>query len=124
MSRHTLRTFTDDRGTFVQPGCRDLEDARWHFNAARAHDGLAPYSSEKFLALFEEPRNIFGAERAPEFIGLAVLCGFQPAPADFAPAPGGFWLYNLIRSIPGHPAGSTVAESTLRRYLSTLPTRS
>lgn len=57
---------------------------------------------------------------APEFPGLAVPAGFQPAPADFTPAPGGFWLYNLTRSIPGHPAGSTVAERTLRHYLANL----
>jgi hypothetical protein len=39
--RFTLNLWRDDMGTFTQPGCRDAEDALWHVNKAREHDGLA-----------------------------------------------------------------------------------
>jgi hypothetical protein len=42
MQRSTLKMFTNDMGSFTQPGCRDKEDALWHINSARAHDGLKP----------------------------------------------------------------------------------
>lgn len=47
----------------------------------------------------------------PEFPGLAVVLGFQEDGAG-----GGFWLFNLVRDIPGHPAGSTVSEKTLQQF--------
>src|SRR5687767_3364721 len=37
--RYTLNLWKDDMGTFRQPGCRDAEDALWHINKAREHDG-------------------------------------------------------------------------------------
>jgi len=48
----TLRMFYDDMGTFTQPGCRDLEDALWHVNSARAHDNLKPMNMDTFESLF------------------------------------------------------------------------
>lgn len=44
--------------------------------------------------------------------GLAVLHGWQENGTG-----GGFWLWNLTRTIPGHCIGSTVTTSTLRRFL-------
>ena len=32
--------YRDDMGSFSQPGCRNKEDALWHINSARDHDGL------------------------------------------------------------------------------------
>lgn len=49
---------------------------------------------------------------SPSFPGLATVLGFQEGGAG-----GGFWLVNLVRDIPGHPAGSTVAAATVERYL-------
>lgn len=52
MKRYTLTLFTDDMGSFKQPGCRNKEDALWHVNSARAHDGLKPlemYHLERLL---------------------------------------------------------------------------
>lgn len=46
-----------------------------------------------------------------DFSDLATLLGFQEDGLG-----GGFWLYNLTCSIPGHPEGSTVTERTLREY--------
>ena len=51
-TRYTLRMFTDDMGSFTQPGCRDKEDALWHVNSARDHDGLKPLTMEAFELLF------------------------------------------------------------------------
>lgn len=48
---------------------------------------------------------------APQFPGLATVLGWQDDGAG-----GGFWLYNLVRPIAGHPAGSTVSEETLRQH--------
>lgn len=48
---------------------------------------------------------------APTFPGVAVVLGFQEDGAG-----GGFWLFNLVRDIPGHPAGSTVSEKTLNKF--------
>lgn len=42
--RFTLSLQTDDMGTFTQPGCTSFDDALWHVNRARAHDGLPPMS--------------------------------------------------------------------------------
>jgi hypothetical protein len=48
----TLVMFTDDMGSFKQPGCVDMIDALWHVNSARLHDNLTPYTMEKFEKLF------------------------------------------------------------------------
>jgi len=40
--RFTLSFYLNDMGSFIQPGCRDMDDALWHVNRARAHDGLPP----------------------------------------------------------------------------------
>lgn len=45
-TKHTLRMFYDDMGSFTQPGVESLEDALWHVNSARAHDGLEPMTLE------------------------------------------------------------------------------
>jgi hypothetical protein len=47
--------------------------------------------------------------RAPLFPGLAVCIGWQ----EGFESPG-FWVYNLLRDVPGHPFMSTVTEQTLR----------
>jgi hypothetical protein len=49
---------------------------------------------------------------AQEFPGLAIVLGFQEDGLG-----GGFWLYNLTRDIPGHPAGSTVSAITLNKFV-------
>ena len=54
----------------------------------------------------------YPATVAPAFPGLATVLGFQEDGAG-----GGFWLVNLIRDIPKHPAGSTVAVATVERFL-------
>ncbi len=43
----TLRMFMDDMGSFTQPGCSSKEDALWHINSARDHDGLPHIDMEK-----------------------------------------------------------------------------
>lgn len=50
---------------------------------------------------------------APTFPGLAVCIGYQEDGQG-----GGFWLYNLLRDIPAHPAFSTVSEQTLTAHAS------
>ena len=50
--RFTLKMFTDQMGSFTQPGCTSHEDALWHVNNARAHDGIAPLTADQFDALF------------------------------------------------------------------------
>ena len=42
----TIKVYADDMGTFTQPGCNSLEDALWHINSARGHDGLNPITIE------------------------------------------------------------------------------
>ena len=49
--RFTLRLYLNDMGSFTQPGCADLEDALWHVNNARDHDGLPPLQIEYLRAL-------------------------------------------------------------------------
>lgn len=49
--RYTLRMFLDDMGSFTQPGCTTLEDALWHVNSARDHDGLAHIGLDKLKHL-------------------------------------------------------------------------
>lgn len=48
--------------------------------------------------------------RPADVPGLATVLGFQEDGAG-----GGFWLFNLTRDIPGHPAQSTVTEATVER---------
>lgn len=48
--RFTLDFWCDDMGSFRQPGCSSLEDALWHVNSARAHDGLAPLDMDDMHA--------------------------------------------------------------------------
>ena len=50
--------------------------------------------------------------RPADVPGLATVLGFQEDGSG-----GGFWLFNLTRDIAGHPAGSTVAEITVRVHL-------
>ena len=50
--KKTLKMYLDDMGSFTQPGCDSVEDALWHVNSARDHDGLKPLPIEKFAALF------------------------------------------------------------------------
>jgi hypothetical protein len=50
--------------------------------------------------------------RPADVPGLATVLGFQEDGEG-----GGFWLFNLTRDIAGHPAGSTVAEKTVRAHL-------
>ncbi len=57
--KKTLRMFLDDMGSFEQPGCDSVEDALWHVNNARDHDGLKPLSMEKFAALFRNRKSNF-----------------------------------------------------------------
>jgi hypothetical protein len=47
----TLSLFTDDMGSFKQPGCASKEDALWHINSARAHDGLRPLDMDDLEVL-------------------------------------------------------------------------
>jgi hypothetical protein len=49
---HTLTLFTDDMGSFKQPGCSSVEDALWHVNSARDHDGLPHLTIDDLMALF------------------------------------------------------------------------
>lgn len=51
MKRYTLRLYVNDMGSFTQPGCRSMEDALWHINSAREHDGLPPMSIDDLKAL-------------------------------------------------------------------------
>lgn len=55
--RYTLNFWSDDMGTFKQPGCRDVEDALWHINSARDHDGLKPLQADDLLMALSQPRN-------------------------------------------------------------------
>lgn len=54
--RFTLRMYYDDMGSFTQPGCRDLDDALWHINSARNHDGLMPMDMDCLLSLTKGDR--------------------------------------------------------------------
>lgn len=44
-------------GTFTQPGCTSAEDALWHVNKAREHDGLAVLSLAEFEQMLRSPKN-------------------------------------------------------------------
>jgi hypothetical protein len=55
--RYTLTLWKDDMGTFTQPGCRDSEDALWHVNRAREHDGLPPMDLDELNDALRHPRN-------------------------------------------------------------------
>lgn len=52
--RFTLRMFTDQMGSFSQPGCTSREDALWHVNKAREHDGLEALTTDQFDRLFHD----------------------------------------------------------------------
>ena len=60
---YTLKLWTDSMGSFTQPGCRDLEDALWHVNKAREHDGLHPLSMDDFEILVLKGKAKFVPER-------------------------------------------------------------
>ena len=64
--RYTLHYYRDDMGNFTQPGVTSVEDALWHVNNAREHDGLRPlktlmegYSFEVKM-IPEYPSNYYG----------------------------------------------------------------
>lgn len=68
MLRYTLKMYRDDMGTFTQPGCRDTEEALWHVNAARLHDGLAPLGLPEFKMMLRYPKDpIARATLTPEY---------------------------------------------------------
>lgn len=50
--KFTLRIFTDDMGSFSQPGCSSIDDALWHVNSAREHDALDPIDMDTLQSLF------------------------------------------------------------------------
>lgn len=52
MKRRTLSMFLDDMGSFTQPGCETMEDALWHINSARDHDGLPHIDMDDLKLLF------------------------------------------------------------------------
>lgn len=65
--RYTLKLWKDDMGTFTQPGCRDAEDALWHVNSARAHDGLRPMDLDELNDALRSPKsNTMRATLTPE----------------------------------------------------------
>lgn len=49
--RYKLKLYMDDMGSFAQPGCSSKEDALWHINKAREHDGLPPITMQKLETL-------------------------------------------------------------------------
>ena len=51
MKRFTVRLYMEDMGSFTQPGCTSLEDALWHINNARDHDGLPRIDIAKLRGL-------------------------------------------------------------------------
>lgn len=53
--RHTLTLWKDDMGSFKQPGCRNVEDALWHVNKAREHDGLPPMELDELEDAIRHP---------------------------------------------------------------------
>jgi hypothetical protein len=56
-------------GSFTQPGCRDVEDALWHVNSARDHDGLPHISIETLEAMIRHPlSNMDSATLTPEIV--------------------------------------------------------
>lgn len=52
MKRFTLNLWTNEGGSFRQPGCRSLDDALWHVNRSRDHDGLAPMDMKRLEMAF------------------------------------------------------------------------
>lgn len=67
MSRFTLNLWWDDMGTFTQPGCRNAEDALWHINSARDHDGLPHIELDELEAALRNPKgSTFRATLTPE----------------------------------------------------------
>jgi hypothetical protein len=66
-TRFTLNMYRDDMGSFRQPGCRDAEDALWHINKAREHDGLPPIElDDLYEALDSRAPASFRAKLSPE----------------------------------------------------------
>lgn len=53
--RYTLNMWMDDMGSFTQPGCTDAQDALWHVNRAREHDGLRTLGLSKFQDMLQSP---------------------------------------------------------------------
>jgi hypothetical protein len=51
--RYKLKMYLEDMGSFTQPGCTDKEDALWHINSARAHDGLDPIDLDRLQELLD-----------------------------------------------------------------------
>lgn len=64
-NRLTLELWRDDMGSFKQPGCRNAEDALWHINKAREHDGLKPIELDELLDALRRPKNSFKATLKP-----------------------------------------------------------
>ena len=63
---YTLKLWRDDMGTFTQPGCRDAEDALWHINSARDHDGLPLIELDDLNDALKYPKDSnFRAELLP-----------------------------------------------------------
>lgn len=46
--------FRDDMGSFTQPGVSSKEDALWHINSARDHDGLPHIDMEELERLIRK----------------------------------------------------------------------
>ena len=55
--RYTLKLWRDDMGNFAQAGCTGIDDALWHVNRAREHDGLVPLSREDLVLMLRYPKN-------------------------------------------------------------------
>lgn len=52
MKRFALNLWTNEGGAFHQPGCQSLDDALWHVNKARDHDGLPPMAMKRLVMAF------------------------------------------------------------------------
>lgn len=65
-TRFTLTLFTEDMGSFKQPGCTDLIDALWHINSAREHDNLPSMDEETLRRLIQRGAYLGWAKLTPE----------------------------------------------------------
>lgn len=66
MQRFTLSSYISDMGSFSQPGCRSWEDALWHLNDARRHDGLPELSLGEIASLPKTRKSTQFAILTPE----------------------------------------------------------
>lgn len=60
--RYKLKLYMDDMGSFAQPGCSSKEDALWHINSARDHDGLPHITMAKLETLLRRGEATFTPE--------------------------------------------------------------